>query len=201
MKVGVFWGRRPGSQFDMGKYCLENNTGNTIEAPVLNFLRHELGIEIHDASSAHSLRTRNGKDNHLFGYIDFPVHEDFVGHDYIRVIGWCYLQGEDIESAHAEVIGSQKKTPLRIGIFRPDIAPIYPQLKSFNIGFQGDVYPYMRENSNLELRITARTVTGFTHTMHRSLKVDPAIKEPPANKNFIQSEVAQLINDLEVFSR
>ena len=172
LQVGIHLGRRPGEHFSADLH----------RGPFL------------------SDRSFPNRDECLFGYIDFPPEGDFVGHDYIRVIGWCYNRGERIKSVTGQIVGSKRITPLRFAILRPDVGNVFRQLKFTNVGFQGDIYPYVGKSDKIQLLITVVTVRGDIHEMTRNLKLDPTVKAAPANIWFATSEVSQHVNDSNIFS-
>jgi len=133
-----------------------------------------------------------------FMYVDFPMEGDWVGHDYVKIIGWCYFNGREIESVRAEMVGSGKTMELRLGIFRPDVAVVFPHLKFTNVGFEGELYPWTGGGGNIELRVVARTVGGFEHTIKKNLILDATITGLPVNRNFANSGMAQMINDEKI---
>jgi hypothetical protein len=126
--------------------------------------------------------------------VDVPRKRDLIGHDYIRVRGWCYLYGMEIESVCAQLSNSRQSTPLRHGIYRPDVAGFRPNLRFFTVGFQGDVYPSLKGGGTLKLIVSARTTTGFVHTIKRELLPDPTAGSPPENKYAADSQLAQALN-------
>jgi hypothetical protein len=95
----------------------------------------------------------------------------------------------------AHLSGSRQSTVLRHGIYRPDVAAFRPNLRFFSVGFQGDVYPSVKGNGNIQLVVEARTTNGFVHKITRELLPDPTVSTAPANKHAADCDLAQTLND------
>jgi hypothetical protein len=188
LNVGLSLGRNPRRGFDFLKYT---NVYALEDEPV-EPLQHFLGISASFNGVLQASENKNSEPMH--GYVDFPMEGDLVGHDYIRIIGWCYLCAEDLESVRAEIVDSKKSTSLRFGIFRPDVAAVFPSLKLFNVGFEGELFPYFKSGSEPELRVVARSCSGLVYEMRKKLKVDPTLVGKPVNRSMAASELAQTLN-------
>lgn len=197
-ETGVWLERDPGPGFNSSEYRLTNRSIHPGEIPLLHFLLKEQmgGFRMTPISKVPASRELAEP---LHGYIDFPPEGDFVGHDYIRVIGWCYLHGCEIKSVQAELAGTGRMTPLKYGITRGDIVHVYPNLKSYQLGFQGDVFPWSEGGTEMELIITIESREGLTHRMTRRLKIDPTVKGKPANPHLASVWLNQTINDEPIF--
>jgi hypothetical protein len=190
LDVGLWMARDPGPGFDSLKYSKENGLADDSVVPLLQFL----GISAPSNGILQASAFTLNDSEPMHGYVDFPVEGDLVGHDYIRIIGWCYLCAEDLESVRAEIVDSKKNISLRFGIFRPDVAAVFPNLKLFNVGFEGEIFPYLKSGSEPELRVVARSCSGLVYEMRKKLKVDPTLVSKPANRSMSASELAQILN-------
>lgn len=194
LEVGLWLDRAPGPNFDVLDYRRKHNLCEPLLPAFLHYVDKRHTGKPLSIFQANSTAQTTAPDHYLFGFIDLPLRQDMIGHDYIRVIGWCYLYGLEVASVRAELSGSRHKTPLRYGIYRPDVAVFKPDLRYFNVGFQGDVYPATRGHQKIELVVSARTSTGFIHTMRRDLLADPTAERPPDNKYAAVSELGQSLN-------
>jgi hypothetical protein len=190
LSVGLSLGRNPGPSFDSLKYTKENGLEDESVLP----LQHFLGISAPSNGILQASASTLNNLEPIHGYVDFPVEGELVGHDYIRIIGWCYLCAQELESVRAEIVDSKKNASLRFGIFRPDVAAVFPNLKLFNVGFEGEIFPYFKSGSEPELRVVARSCSGLVYEMRKKLKGDPTFVGKPVNRSMAASELAQTLN-------
>lgn len=196
VQIGIWLERNPCADFNSASYRLEHGLDARQTIPILHFL----GLEAQQGFGSFQQTLPSGScassasKEPLHFFLDFPVERDLVGHDYIRVIGWCYIYGEQIASVRAEILGSRKPTSLRFGIFRPDVAAAFPNLAFFSVGFEGDVYPWNNGARELELRVVASTERGAVHETRKKLVVDTSLTGRPSNRNTATSELSQILN-------
>jgi hypothetical protein len=190
LEVGLWIERDPGPRFDSVAYRIRNGLTDWNGVPLL----HALQISLESTSYSAATYMSPGRCGPLLGYMDFPMEGDLVGHDYIRIIGWCYLRGEEVEEVRAEIAGSGKSTDLKTGIFRPDVAAVFPHLNFFDVGFEGEIYPSAGRGSSPELVVSARSRNGMLHKIRKTLQMDTSLTGAPANRNVAVSEIAQTLN-------
>jgi len=133
------------------------------------------------------------------GYIDSPVDGQIIGHDYITVSGWCYLQGEKLRLVTAEIVGSGKTSILRFGLPRHDIKRVHANFSSYDVGFSGHIYPYIEGLHAPELAVTAVTETSRVFRLRTSLMTDFALTGPPQSRHMTSSELGQQLNNTQLF--
>ncbi len=134
------------------------------------------------------------------GYIDFPLENDFIGLDYIKIIGWCDVDGEEIQEAGAYLNKSRRKTRLKTGLNRSDVSKVFPHIQNYRVGFEGAIYPAIENIEDITLKIEVVSSSGRTHSMSRNLRIHSSLKKLPLRQFCASSLVSQTLNRSGLFT-
>jgi hypothetical protein len=192
IRIGIHAGREP----SMGVVC-----DNFTTAKKIVDLHNNSDIILNSAlKDACSEKYSKNIYKPIYGFIDTPEKNSTVGHFMIEVAGWCYLGGDEIESVTAEIWGSGRSNFLTIGIMRGDVAKVYPNLKFYNLGFEGSISPSFKTDGDQELLVVARSCKGAKYEMRVKIKLSKSFMSTPKNYYMTASELAQTINGKTLFS-
>jgi hypothetical protein len=144
--------------------------------------------------------TDRDSDVSIMGFIDFPLENDYIGSDYLKIGGWCSMGGEEIERVTAYLKNSKRKSELKPGLYRGDVCKIFSHIINPNVGFEGTIYPYIKSDERITLTVEVVTFSGLTHLMERSLLRHPLLLKNPMNEHCASSLVYQELNGTNIYA-